>query len=207
MPKMPKILRECALPIGTRVEVHKYREANPFQAIVRAYDMGHSKFEVGHQYMGDRYADDGTWVFPREIAGYCLPGQDEWWRPDPMPKPPEPMPWGDYFHLEGQPVEACYTEMPDHIYGEPELQTRHGILEGPDALTGQYMVRAFDDRSAEGRPWESVRALDYAELTARDLRDWFDYDPKAAMRFSFHAFAREERVEAAREAAIEDMRH
>lgn len=231
MPQMPKIIKNCELPIGTLVQVHERREDRLFKAIVRGYDIHHTKFEVGRQYMGDRYADGGTWAFPSEIVGYRLPNDDEWWAPDPMPEPPEPMPWGEYTHLADQPVEACHTVLPSHIYGEPEKRVIRGILRYPSD-GGHHWVAHFYGHASERFAWESVRALDYAELTKQELIDWMATDPQAALRFAFDAMwserkveilnkdseerlqaladkaeAERERREDARQAAIEDMRH
>jgi hypothetical protein len=203
MPEMPEILKRCELPIGTLVEVHKYHEDRPFEAIVRGYDMGHSKFEVGRKYMSDQYDDGGTWVFPQEIIGFYLGDQE--FKAEAHPEPPAPMPWSEYEHLIGQPVEARYTEMPQHIYGEPEERIVRGILEESDG--GLRQVRHFYGHAWERFPWESVRALDYAELTTQDLRDWMADNPKAATEFAFDALFRKARADVAREAAIEDMRH
>lgn len=230
MPELPDILKRCELPIGTRVEVLKYHEEHSFDAIVRGYDISHSKFEVGREFWFGNYAEGGTWVFPGEIAAYYLNPMGEAWRPEPHPEPPEPMPWSEYAHLVGQPVEGRWTQMPDHIYGEPEVRIVRGVLAESDG--GHHQIQHFYGHRWERFPWESVRALDYDELTKQDMIDWLGNDPKAAMEFSFEALwskrkiemlnadslerlreleartqADRERREAAREAAIEDMRH
>ena len=190
MPQMPKIIKNCELPVGTLVEVLKHHDFPSFQAIVRGYDMHHSKFELGRQCGPDRYDDGGWWAFPTEIAAYRLPNDDEWWHPDPMPKAPEPMPWGEYVHLDDQPVEACHTVLPSHIYGEPEKRVIRGILRYPSD-GGHHWVAHFYGHASERFPWERVRALPYEELSRQELIDWMATDPQAALRFAFEAMQSE----------------
>ncbi|MFG3710949.1 hypothetical protein [Micromonospora sp. NPDC047730] len=60
----------CDLPVGTFVEVTEYGDGQRYIAVIVGYDLGRSKYEVGHRYAGWgewRWLDGGAWVFPGEV--------------------------------------------------------------------------------------------------------------------------------------------
>jgi hypothetical protein len=39
----------------------------PYRAIVRGYDMGRTKYNLGAEYLPGRFCDGGWWAFPSEV--------------------------------------------------------------------------------------------------------------------------------------------
>lgn len=58
------------LPIGTLVQVTPFptSEKRPYQAIVRGYDMGRTKYHLGDEYMRGLFMEKGlSWAFPGQV--------------------------------------------------------------------------------------------------------------------------------------------
>lgn len=57
------------LPVGTLVQVTPFPVANrdPFRGIVRGYDMHHTKYQIGAEYLPGQFSKGGSWAFPEEV--------------------------------------------------------------------------------------------------------------------------------------------
>lgn len=69
----------ATLPVGTLVKVYPFpiRKQNPYQAVVRGYDMHRSKYELGQEYLPGKYSDGGSWAFSSEVNPVTENGNEE----------------------------------------------------------------------------------------------------------------------------------
>lgn len=64
------------LPI-TRLDGTTEQPPPPYNAIVRGYDMHHSKYELGREYLPGMYSDGGDWAFPHHVQALAAIDADE----------------------------------------------------------------------------------------------------------------------------------
>jgi hypothetical protein len=57
------------LPVGTYVQVTPFpiTGQSPYTGRVIGYDIHHSKYRIGREYMPGLFAEWSSWAFPREV--------------------------------------------------------------------------------------------------------------------------------------------